>query len=110
MEKFSLIATGRTVLERAAAGSAGHAAETVVGGHERELRQTVIGITAGGELGEHDNRGEATLQVLQGRVRLVAGDVSWDLLAGDLLIIPPARHRVEAVEDAVLLLSFAHSR
>ena len=43
--------------------------------------------------------------VLVGRLRLVAGDESWEGAAGDYLVIPPARHRVEALDDAVLLLT-----
>jgi quercetin dioxygenase-like cupin family protein len=34
------------------------------------LRQTVVGMLAGTELGEHNNPGEATVHVLRGRVRL----------------------------------------
>ena len=47
MQKFSLEALGRQLLERAGAAGGGHSADTVVGGHERILRQTVIAMVKG---------------------------------------------------------------
>ena len=38
----------------------GHTADTVVGGHERILRQTVITMLKGAVLAEHENPGEVT--------------------------------------------------
>ncbi|MFC4586337.1 cupin domain-containing protein [Sphaerisporangium corydalis] len=107
MNKFSLVAVARQQLERAATSTAGHAADTVVGGHEHILRHTVIGLTGGTVQGEHEVRGEATLYVLWGRVRVVAGEVSWDAQAGDLLIVPDVRHHMEALEDSAVLLTVA---
>jgi quercetin dioxygenase-like cupin family protein len=105
VQKLSLDATAREQLKRAAAASAGRAASTVVGGHEHQLRQTVIAMTAGSVLAEHENPGEATVQVLSGRVRLAVGDSGWDARTGDLLIIPPSRHELTAVEDSAVLLT-----
>jgi len=105
-QKLSLEALGRELLQRAASGP-GRAGQTVVGGHEKSLRQTVIAMTANAELTEHANPGEATVHVLQGRVRMLAGDNSWDGLPGDLLIVPDERHALEALEDSVVLLTVA---
>lgn len=94
-------------MELAAAAGGGHTADTVYGGHEKVLRQTVIGMTRGAELAEHENPGEATVHVLHGRVRLTAGDLAWEGRKGDLIIVPDSRHRLEALEDSALLLTVA---
>lgn len=107
MQKLSLDALARQQLEAAKAGSSGRAAHTVFGGHEHVLRQTLIALCAGRSLGEHRNPGEATVHVLHGRVRLVAGHDSWEGRRGDLLIVPPAQHHLEAMEDSVVLLTVA---
>lgn len=107
MQKLSLTALARQHLEAARAASSGRSAHTVYGGHEHILRQTLIAIVAGQALADHENPGEATLHVLHGRVRLVSGDVAWDGLPGDHLVVPEARHSVEALEDCVVLLTVA---
>ncbi|HEV7906858.1 MAG TPA: cupin domain-containing protein [Pseudonocardiaceae bacterium] len=105
MLKFSLDALAREHLEKAAAASHGRSSETIYGGHEQVMRQTLIALTAGTSMSEHENPGEATLQVLRGRVRLTAGDESWEGRHGDLLIAPPSRHSLLALEAAVILFS-----
>lgn len=44
---------------------------------------------------------------MRGRVRLIAGDDSWDGRHGDLIVVPDRIHRLEAQEDAVVLLTVA---
>lgn len=79
MQKTSLEALGRQ-LRRAAGGSdSGRAADTVHGGQEKALRQTVVA--------------------------LVAGEDSWAGRQGDLIIVRPTRHRLEATSDATVLLT-----
>jgi quercetin dioxygenase-like cupin family protein len=107
MEKFSLIALSREQLANAMRTSSGRTAHTVYGGHEHALRQTLIALRAGTELSEHENPGEATLQVLHGRVTLTTAIASWQGMTGDHLVIPPARHSLHAVEDSVVLLTVA---
>lgn len=107
MNKVSLEAIGRERLADATGSRAGRSSVTVYGGHERSLRQTVIALAAGQSLDEHENPGEATLQVLRGRVTLVAGDVHWDGRSGDFLIVPDSRHSLNAHEDSVVLLTVA---
>jgi quercetin dioxygenase-like cupin family protein len=103
--EFSLDAISREQARRAAATSSGRSAGTVYGGHEHALRQTVLALTAGSSLDEHESPGEATVQVLRGRVRLTAGEAAWEGRRGDLLIVPDVRHALEAPEDSAVLLT-----
>jgi quercetin dioxygenase-like cupin family protein len=106
MQRISLEASAREQLELAATHG-GRAATTVVGGHERVLRQTVIGLTKGSELSEHENPGETTIHVLRGRVRLDAGEDSWEGRSGDLIEVPNSRHGLVALEDSAILMTVA---
>ncbi|CAA0128638.1 Uncharacterised protein [Mycolicibacterium vanbaalenii] len=109
MNKISLTALAREQQAGAERASSGRSAHTVYGGHEHVLRQTLIALAAGQKLDEHENPGEATVHVLHGRVRLHAGEDSWEGSAGDLIIVPDSRHSLEAVEGSSVLLTVAKS-
>jgi quercetin dioxygenase-like cupin family protein len=107
MEKTSLTEFSEKSLAEARSAHSGRSAHTVHGGHASTLRQTVIALVAGQRLDEHESPGEATLQVLTGRVRLTSGDDGQEVDAGELLVIPGARHALEALQDSAVLLTVA---
>lgn len=107
MQGESLTRLGEEKLAAARAASSGRAAVTVHGGHEHDLRQTLIALVGGRALGEHESPGEASLLVLSGTVRLTAGEQVWEGGAGDYVVIPPLRHDLHAETDAVVLLTVA---
>ena len=107
MQKESLTALARQHLGIALAAPSGRSAHTVYGGHEHVLRQTLVALRAGTSLDEHENPGEATVQVLHGRVTLVAGENRWNGSPGDLMFIPDSRHALDAQQDSVVLLTVA---
>ena len=96
-----------SLAETARAAAHGRSAHTVHGGHDRALRQTVVALRAGATPNEHHSSREATLQVLAGRVRLRAGTLVAEAVAGDLLTVPVEAHTLDAVEDSALVLTVA---
>lgn len=92
-------------LAAAKAASSGRSAQTVYGGSGRTLRQTLLALTAGHGLDDHESPGEATLLVLRGRVQLRAVSTSVEGGAGDYLAIPDERHSLAALEDSAVLLT-----
>jgi quercetin dioxygenase-like cupin family protein len=105
MDKISLEAKARELAHKATEASSGRAADTVFGGHEKRMRQTVIALREGHELAEHESPGEATLLVISGRLRLVSGETSWPGREWDYLVVPDAPHSVEAETDTTFLLT-----
>ncbi|GAB2584691.1 LuxR family transcriptional regulator [Paractinoplanes abujensis] len=107
MQKSSLTELAGQHLATARTASSGRSAHTVHGGHATTLRQTLIALAGGQQLDEHENPGEATVHVLHGTVRMIAGDDTCDAAAGEMIVVPDARHSLEALDDAVVLLSVA---
>ncbi len=106
MESDNLSRLGDELLDQARGAHSGRAAHTLHGGREHALRQTLIALAAGHDLAEHDSPGEATLQVVSGRIDFHTADgATWEGAAGDLLTIPLQRHSVAALADSVLLLT-----
>lgn len=105
MQSISLTSLAAEKLAEAKQSHSGRAAHTIHGGHTHELRQTVLALLADHDLSEHDSPGEATLQILQGHVRLTTADAAWEGKAGDYVVIPRVRHGLHAVEDSVVMLT-----
>ena len=94
------------LLEKAATAAARRASRTLA--HPVDgLRQTVIALMAGADLAEHESPGPASLQMLQGRVRVIAGNGATVLRTGEIALVPMQRHSLHADEDSVVLLSVA---
>lgn len=109
MEPISLTDLAAQKIDAANRSSAGRASSTVFGGREHRLRQTIIAMRAGEELAEHASPGEATLQVISGRIVLRTPDEHWEIRAGEFMAIPDVIHSVEVPEDSVFLLTVAAS-
>lgn len=92
----------RTHVAAAHESAHGRSAELVL--HDGVLRQTVIALTAGSELGEHNAPHAASLFVLAGRVRVTGLDTD-EVSAGQLARITHERHAVVALEDSAFLLT-----
>ena len=101
----SVITEAAALLDEAKTSPSGRAARTLVGGSGHLLRQTLIALVSGRELADHDNPGEATVQVLSGSVELHAYGHSQHGGAGELLVVPDARHGLRALDDTVVLLT-----
>ncbi|OPC81623.1 LuxR family transcriptional regulator [Embleya scabrispora] len=109
MDKLSLRTATKEQLASARSTSSGRSSVAMPGGSRRQLRQTLIALTAGNALDRHENPGEASLIVLTGHIRLSAGDDSVEGTSGDLLVVPEEPHTVEAVEDSAVILTVGTS-
>src|SRR3954468_6703975 len=99
-----LLELSAELMQQASGQHSGRAARTLP--HPVDgLRQTVIALRAGTELGEHESPGPASLVVLRGRVRLVAGEEAVAVGAHEFSPVPDRRHSLQADEDSVVLLS-----
>lgn len=107
MDKLSLVALARNELAAARRAAAGRSAKTVHGGHEKMLRQTVIALCAGRTTDQWESPGEATVQVITGRVEIASDRASWEGSPGDLVVVPRERAAMRALEDSVVLLTVA---
>lgn len=97
-------------MRSAHASPAGRAGRTLTPGAGAALKQSLLALVAGRSLADHDSPAAATLQVLSGVVRLTGGGrESRELHPGELIPIPPVRHGLEALDDAVVLLSVAQA-
>jgi len=93
------------LLEEARGHHSRRAARTIVSGAVQ--RATLIALAQGAEMSEHDAPTAATLQLVVGSARLHTRSQEWVLGAGQLVAVPPQRHGLTALTDAVALLTVA---
>lgn len=73
------------------------------------LRLVLIGLKAGSELKKHKTNNTISVQVLQGDIRFITGDVSTPLSKGQLITLhPKIPHSVEAETESFFLLTMAN--
>lgn len=90
-------------LARAHEDAHGRSAQPVV--HDGPLRQTVIALTRGTRLAEHSSPPAGSILVLRGTVGVSTEDRVDTLPTGFLATLTHDRHGVEALSDAVILLT-----
>jgi quercetin dioxygenase-like cupin family protein len=94
----------REHIEKAHADKRGRSAHLLL--HQGPLRQTIIALTSGSTLDEHEAPTAASLQVLYGGVCVTTADGEETKIAlGQLHPIPQTRHSLAATDDAVVLLT-----
>ncbi|MGO1480525.1 MAG: hypothetical protein ACTHWF_05315 [Brachybacterium sp.] len=96
-----------TAIDRAREAPNGRHAELLI--HDGPLRQTVIALTEGAQLSEHNSPPAASIQIIRGSLR-VTGQEPVVLQAGHLEALTHYRHAVEALEDTVFLLTTVTSQ
>jgi quercetin dioxygenase-like cupin family protein len=83
----------------------GRSARTLTPGAGAPLKQTLMALTSGARLSDHVSPGPATLYVLEGEVALTHGDQRRTLTPGMWTPIPRDMHGLEALTDAVALIT-----
>jgi quercetin dioxygenase-like cupin family protein len=86
----------------------GRAARTLASGAHAPLKQTLLALEAGHRLQDHRAPGQATIEVLIGRVRITGAAEEVALEAGHWAPIPSEVHGLAADEDSVALLTVAN--
>ncbi|GAB3524790.1 cupin domain-containing protein [Arthrobacter monumenti] len=94
----------------ALAREATHGRSAVLLGQDGPLRQTIIALRAGAELGEHNAPVAASVYVLEGAITVVSDSGRNSISEGELAMLVHERHSVEANEDSVFLLTAVTAR
>lgn len=108
-EPINLPQAAAELLQSAHASPAGRAGRTLIRGAGAPLKQALLALVAGQSLAEHESPGAATLHVLTGTVRMTGGRDDVELHRGDHAAIPAVRHSVDALDDAVVLITVGQS-
>lgn len=104
-EPIDLNASAEALLDQARRDTAGRAEQALIPGEGARLNQQLVALVGGQVMEEHENPGMTTVQVLRGRVRLLAGDHHVELVGGGYTPVPPTRHSVDAIDDSALVIT-----
>lgn len=105
-----LLDLGEAVIELHAQSSRGQSRGGVTLVKQSGMSVVLSHLHAGGQLQEHAAPGAATVQVLDGRVRVQIDDQTLDVPSGRLVAFNSGvRHSIEAVDDSTLLLTLTEA-
>lgn len=97
------------LLARASDSSTGRTAKTLV--KEGPLRLTLVALRRGARMAKHHVDGQASIQVLRGKLRIGTEAGSIELGSGDLLVLNRGvEHAVEARSDCAFLITMSWHR
>jgi quercetin dioxygenase-like cupin family protein len=100
-----IVSWGETEVEQLSAGIG----RQVLNGEAMTLAR--ITLAAGALVPEHRHDNEQIATVLSGRLRFVIGDKEREVVGGESVLVPGGvPHRVEALEDSIVLDAFAPRR
>jgi quercetin dioxygenase-like cupin family protein len=103
-----LLDLGKAVTELHGAAAPGRSRGAVTLVKEGGLSVVLTHLHAGARMQEHASAGAATVQVLDGNVRVQVGDSTFEAPSGRLVAFDSAvRHSLEALEDSTILLTLA---
>lgn len=100
-----LQAAAEELLGSLAQQSSGRAARTLSPGAHAPLKQTLLALAAGHRLQDHRAPGQASIEVIVGRIRITVADDEQALRVGQWAPIPSEVHGLVADEDSVALLT-----
>lgn len=103
MSAMTLHTVGDEQLQRARQASNGRSSTTIH--HGSRMRQTLLALTAGTRLAEHQSPGDGTVLCLRGRVVLNSGERSIEVPEGALADVPAQRHDLVAEKDSLVVLT-----
>lgn len=107
MNVISLTELGEELLVKATSSRSGRSAQTIYGGRDQHLRQTLVAIRGGEGLAEHTSPGEVTVYVLEGAVDVRTSEKHSKMMVGEIGVIPNSPHSVHAFVDSVILITVA---
>lgn len=109
-EPLDLREAGAELLEAARGLDAGRSARTLTPGTGQPVKQVLLALLAGRRMDDHVAPGPTTLHGITGRVLVHHDGATISLEAGKFVPCPTTRHSVEALDDAVFLLTVAPAR